>query len=198
MEDQYLIGAACFIVGAFLVYLWRQQSISLLQRQYDKMELERDGLSKTLESKENELSELRKIHQTSETEKASLKEQLNHAQTQDEFLSNAKAQLSDTFKVLATTALDETSQKFRQVAQDDHEKSQKAVADLVKPLRETLSNLENKTEKLADERKKSHTELEREIRNLMQFSHQAQDEVRKIISGDEPIPDSRELGRIHS
>ena len=180
MEDQYLIGAACFIVGAVLVYLWRQQSISKLQSLTDRFEQERDLLNKTLENKETELSEQRNALQNSETEKARLEEQLKGAQKQDEFLSNAKTQLSDAFKVLATTALDETSQKFRQVAQDDQEKSKKAVAELVNPLRETLSKLETRTEKLADERKKSHSELEREIQNLMRFSHQAQDEVRKL------------------
>ena len=59
MEDQYLIGAACFIVGAVLVYLWRQQSISKLQSLTDRFEQERDLLNKTLENKETELSEQR-------------------------------------------------------------------------------------------------------------------------------------------
>ena len=180
MQEHVLIGVACFVVGAVLVYLWRQQSYNSLQRDLDQAEQERDRINEILESKETELSEKRDALQNSEREKDRLEVQLETSQKQDEFLSNAKTQLSDAFNVLATTALDETSRKFRQVAQDDTEKSQKAVADLVNPLRETLFKLENRTEKLADERKASHTQLETEIRNLMKFSHQAQDEVRKL------------------
>lgn len=180
MEDQYLIGVACFLAGAFLVYLWRQRSISSLQRDLVNADKERELLNQQLENSESELNEKREALNNSETEKARLEEQLKGAKTQDEFLSNAKEQMRDAFKVLATTALDENSQKFRQVAQDDKVQSQKAVADLVNPLKETLSNLEDRTEKLANERKESHTRLETEIRTLMQFSHQAQDEVRKL------------------
>lgn len=180
MEEQYLIGLVCFIVGALVVYLWKQQTINLLQRQNYSAEQDRERLNTVVETKEQDLRDLREKIQTSETEKAGLLEKLNQLKTNDEFLSSAKEQMQDTFNVLATKALDETSQKFRQVAEDDTEKRQKAVAELVNPIRETLGKLENRTEKLADERKASHTQLETVISKLLQFSHQAQDEVRKL------------------
>ena len=132
----------------------------------EKREREKDTLNVQLQKANNEVTRL-----TSE---------LGNSEDKAEFLEKAKTQLSDAFKVLADTALDETSKKFREVAQDDTEKSRKAVADLVKPLSETLSKLETRTEKLADERKESHTRLGTEIEKLMKFSHQAQDEVRKL------------------
>ena len=222
MEAQFLIGAVCFLVGAAIVYLWRQQSMGALQRQLDKAEQEYDLLNKTLESKETELREQRENLQTSETEKVRLETDLSNArkvveernsllekreqeketlndqlqkanndvtrltselgnsEDKAKFLETAKTQLGDTFAALASKALDDNTRKFLADTQEKSQQNQKAVADLVKPLSETLSKLETRTENLANERKESHTRLETEIRNLMQFSHQAQDEVRKL------------------
>lgn len=215
MDEQVLIGAICFLLGVVVVYLWKQQSVSALQRHSDRIEQERDRLNETLESREAELREQRENLQTSETEKVRLESDLNNAQnaveernsllekrereketlnnqwqkanndvarltTELKNSENAETRLSNAFKVLVDSALDEMFKKSRQVAQDDQEKSRKAVAELVNPLKETLSKLENRTEKLADERKESHTKLETVISNLMQFSHQAQVEVRKL------------------
>lgn len=114
-----------------------------------------------------------------------IQENLQFAKKTHEELKESFAALSHdaleknnrTFLDLAKTSLE----KFQQGAKHDLEKREKSIADLVKPVKETLGKLDEGLVKLEKERKGDHTTLKLQVESLMEAKKELSKETANLV-----------------
>ena len=95
------------------------------------------------------------------------------------FLNDAQQKLSDAFKALSSDALKSnnrsfielaqaTLEKFQEGARSDLEKRQKAVDELVKPIRESLEKVDGKLGEIEKARVSAYSELNTQLKGLVE------------------------------
>jgi DNA recombination protein RmuC len=106
-----------------------------------------------------------------------LRAELRLARGRAEVLEHARAELGTTFKALSSDALRETSESFMQLARTqlrqaqqeaagDLEQRQRAVAELVRPIRESLEKVDGQVRTLEQARAQSFGALRAELAGL--------------------------------
>jgi len=111
---------------------------------------------------------------------------LEQAQTQ------AKAQLTDTFSAMASEALKHNSGEFLKLAQENlkqfHTQAQgelasreKAVENLVKPIREALEKTENQIQSMEKERQSAYGSLTKHLETMAEAHRMLQGETRNLV-----------------
>jgi len=109
---------------------------------------------------------------------ANLEQERKAAQEKLAVLKDAQDRLSDTFKALSSEALQHNNQSFlalaksrletfQQEAKGDLEARQKAVDELVKPIRESLDKVDGKLGELEKSRVASYSALNEQIKGLV-------------------------------
>jgi DNA recombination protein RmuC len=109
---------------------------------------------------------------------ANLEQERKAAQEKLAVLKDAQDRLSDTFKALSSEALKSNNQsfldlaksnleKFQQEAKGDLEARQKAVDEMVKPIRESLEKVDGKLGELEKSRIASYSALNEQIKGLV-------------------------------
>jgi DNA recombination protein RmuC len=112
----------------------------------------------------------------SKTSEAVLRSSLENEQ---KLLVDAKAQMVDSFKSLAATALEGNNRQFLELAKSvlskeselakgDLEKRQQAIDSLLTPLHTTLSQYQSQTQQMERERQKSYLNVETELRRVIE------------------------------
>jgi DNA recombination protein RmuC len=107
-------------------------------------------------------------------------------------LNEAQQKLSDAFKALSADALKSNNQsflelakatleKFQSGAQGDLEMRQKAVAELVKPLRESLEKVDAKIQEIEKARVSAYSSLTEQIKSLGTTQIQLQSETSNLV-----------------
>ncbi len=139
------------------------------------------GLRSELEKSAQEVAGLRAEIKKAEVEKAAMEaraaEMQRHFEERQRLLAEAETRLTATFKALAADALHTTTddllkraaEKFaaeREVAGKDFEARQKAVEELVKPARESLSRLDDQLRQIEKERSESQGNLRTQLEML--------------------------------
>jgi len=181
-----VIGVVALIFGAALGYWIRHQHIraEILAEKRNS-----ENLATQLAQREILLEKSQKDASALSVEKARLEERLTAEQ---ESLKQARVTLEETFRSAASRVLKENSESFLQLARQELGKQQqasgnqldqkeKAIENLLKPVRETLDKLQQSTQDLEIKREgayealkgvitgiqNSHTELRRETTQLV-------------------------------
>ncbi len=144
------------------------------------------------------LSHLRSQRQVTvlREEKARLQAQLEavqqaHAERSAAF-EQARQQLSDNFNALAGEALKHNSTEFLKLAQEnlkafqvqaqgDLTQKEKAVENLVKPIREALDRTEQQIRRMEQERKEAHGALSKHLETMAESHRLLQGETRNLV-----------------
>jgi DNA recombination protein RmuC len=107
-------------------------------------------------------------------------------------LNEAQIQLSDAFKALSAEALQHNNQsfldlarttleKYQQGAQGDLEMRQKAIAQLVEPLRESLQKVDEQIKSIEKDRNTAYGSLTEQLKLLASTQNQLQSETSNLV-----------------
>lgn len=173
----YICFAACF---AFAIWVWTQLKVkeadkgSLLEknqvllRQLQEMKQQYDLTTTELRSER----EKRNIAETRlEQERIAVKEKI-------ELINQSHQKLTESFKALSADALRNNNQSFLDLATAKFEKiqekasgdlnlKQKAIDDLVKPIKESLEKVDNKILEMEKSRSTAYVSLSEQVKSLM-------------------------------
>src|SRR5688500_17247846 len=161
-------------------------------------------LTERLAGKETELQRLQEIadrevaeHRNSREEnvglRAALEGERRAAQERKESFKQAAEELSEKFKALSRDALQDnnqsflqlahaTLQKFQETAKGDLEFRQKAIDQLVKPLKESLERVDGKIGEMEKARAGAYSELREQVKALATSQLQLQAETGNLVN----------------
>lgn len=125
-----------------------------------------------------------------ETEKKDLSQRL---QEEKQFLAEAKEKLTDTFKALASSTLDNSTMSFLSLAKEtfakvlaeargDLGKRHEAINGLVKPLAESLQKFDEHVRGLEKNRQEAYTGLSTHIQGLFTIQEKLQKETANLVT----------------
>jgi len=120
-----------------------------------------------------------------ESEQRAVKEKLHAFET-------ARSQLEDSFKALAGDIMKSSSSEFLKLAEtrfkalhdqssNELEKREKAVENMVKPIRETLDKTDQQIRKMEEDRQKSFGALNQHLEFMKSAHDQLQSETRNLV-----------------
>jgi DNA recombination protein RmuC len=154
-------------------------------------------LQQQLNTKEEEVTNLRKLYEEEKISRVSYEIQLNEAQKnlqeQKKLLDEATAKLSDTFSALSKDALNTNNQMFLELAKanlekiisemkGDFSKKQEAISNIIKPLQETLDKYDQQIRRLEESRQKAYGSLENQLKNLIETHRILQKETSNLVT----------------
>jgi DNA recombination protein RmuC len=132
-----------------------------------------------------------------EPERAVLNERLQNKEQQykelQAALDDARQKLADTFKALSADALQSNNQAFldlaktvlertQETARGDLELRQQAIADLVRPVRESLDKVDSKIRELETARAGAYAGLSEQVRALLETQAQLRSETSRLAT----------------
>jgi len=191
----FLIGAALGVAVSWFLLKTKASSASAADVA---------TLKERLIGKESELQRLQQTfntevaeHKHSRRENAQLKAELEGerraAQERTDSFKQAAEELSEKFKALSRDALKDNNQSFLQLAQSTLEKfqetakgdlelRQKAIDQLVKPLKESLEKVDGKISEIEKARAGAYAELREQVRGLATAQLQLQAETGNLVT----------------
>ena len=171
---QNILLATCFLFGLALGMLLVRMRIRPAARQaYERAkaewEPERAVLNERLQNKEQQYKELQAA------------------------LDDARQKLADTFKALSAEALQSNNQAFldlakatlertQESARGDLQQRQQAIADLVRPVRESLEKVDSKIRDLETARCGAYAGLSEQVRALLETQAQLRSETSRLAT----------------
>jgi len=130
------------------------------------------------------------------SEYAQLETELNHerlrALEKQAALEQLDLQLKDTFNAMATEALNSNNEQFLRLAKEslgqfhikaegELEKREKAVENLVKPIRDALEKTEKQAERIESGRQQAHGALTKHLETMAESHRLLQSETRNLV-----------------
>jgi DNA recombination protein RmuC len=123
---------------------------------------------------------------------STLQEERKSNQEKIDLLNGATAELKNAFQALAAKALQSNNESFLQLANaslakfqtkadGDLEARQKAVSDLVSPIKEALTKVDSKIQQIEGDRKEAYGTLTEQVRSLMGTQEQLRDETGNLV-----------------
>lgn len=200
------------IVGGGVIWLLLRPRIKHeYDRARSEFESERATLIERLQGKDQQaqkldagLSGLNSRLAEFQNENASLLAQISSLETQLiaerqasieklSLLEDAQGKLSDAFKALSAEALNTNSQSFLNLARDtlghfqeaargDLDTRQKAIGELVQPLKESLEKVDTKIRELESSRAAAYSSLTEQVKHLATSQVQLQTETSKLVN----------------
>ena len=171
---QNILLVACFLfglaIGMLLAWiLLRPTARQAYERAKAEWEPERAVLNERLQNKEQQYKELQAA------------------------LDDARQKLADTFKALSAEALQSNNQAFldlakatlertQETARGDLELRQQAIADLVRPVRESLEKVDSKIRELETARSGAYAGLSEQVRALLETQAQLRSETSRLAT----------------
>lgn len=172
-----VIGALYFLIRRLLVsgttsrddLIRTQESLSSKTQRVIELESELQKLSQSLREKDIALSR-------AETQAENLRDSL---ESERKLLETAEERLKDTFKSLASSALEGSSRQFldlakshlskeSEVAKKDLEKTEQSIENLVKPLSEVLEKYHGHVDSIEKQRQQSYFNIESELKRVIE------------------------------
>jgi DNA recombination protein RmuC len=157
-------------IGMVLAWIWlRPAARQAYERAKAEWEPERAVLNERLQNKEQQYKELQAA------------------------LDDARQKLADTFKSLSAEALQSNNQAFldlakatlertQETARGDLELRQQAIADLVRPVRESLDKVDSKIQDLETARAGAYAGLSEQVRALLETQVQLRSETSRLAT----------------
>ncbi len=208
--DVLLFLTAGFSAGGLAVYLVLRGRLQQALKSRTEVEAECAVLQERIQGRDLQLAELRavltnhageverlKIQYIEETKKVSeleakLQEERRGAAGKLALLEEARQQLTDAFKALSADALKSnnraflelaqtTLEKFQDHARGDLEARQKAVDELIKPLKESLEKVENTIQDLEKSRIDAYASLTEQVKLMSSSQARLQTETANLV-----------------
>lgn len=185
-EFFWIAGVALLVGGAlvgFLVAARRKSALASLEAEVALLRREREELLARLEALRREQAAAAEALRAETERRAAAEAALagERASTAEKLalLQEAERKLADTFKALSADTLRASSQsflelakatleKFQEGAKGDLEARQKAVDDLVRPIRESLAKVDGKLAELEKERVSAYAALTEQVKGLVE------------------------------
>ena len=141
----------------------------------------------------NEVAEHKHSREANVQLKAALEGERRAAQERKDSFKQAAEELSEKFKALSRDALKDNNQsflhlanatleKFQETARGDLELRQKAIDQLVRPLKESLEKVDSKIGELEKTRAGAYSELREQVRGLATAQLQLQAETGNLVT----------------
>lgn len=124
--------------------------------------------------------------------KTRLEHEKSRSREQLELLNDAKAKFQDTFKALSADVLKSHSNSFLDLAtakldkwqhgaKGDLEQRQKAISELVKPIKESLEKVDSKIQELEKSRTHAYATLTEQVKSLALTQNRLQSETKNLV-----------------
>jgi DNA recombination protein RmuC len=150
-------------------------------------------LQKVQETFNNELAEHKNSRQENAQLKAALEGERRAATERKQSFKHAAEELSEKFKALSRDALKDNNQsflqlahstleKFQETAKGDLELRQKAIDQLVQPLKESLEKVDGKIGEIEKARAGAYAELREQVKGLATSQSQLQAETGNLVN----------------
>lgn len=121
-----------------------------------------------------------------------LQEEVKGSETRQKFLEDAQKVLSNTFKALSAEALESNQESFlrlaktnleryQEAAKGDLEKRQQAIGEIIKPVRESLSRVDDKIHQLEKQREGAYKELRQQVAQMVDTQRGLQLETGRLV-----------------
>jgi len=191
----FLIGATLGVGAGWFLLKSRASSASAadlatLKERLDGKDSELHKLQLALNS---EVAEHKRSREESVQLRAALEGERRAAQERKDSFKQAAEELSEKFKALSRDALKDnnqsfldlahsTLQKFQESAKGDLELKQKAIDELVRPLRESLEKVDGKIGEMEKARAGAYSELREQVKNLATSQTQLQTETGNLVN----------------
>jgi len=168
----FAVGLIC---GGIVIFLLRHREIKRLES--------------SMREKDEQISQLQAECTKMTVEIARLNEQQKNAEEKIALWNEAKEKLANEFKALSADALKSNStqflelaktnlEKFQEGAKGDLEKRRQAVDELIKPLKESLKNVDGTLKQIG----KDHSGVREKIESLLTSEAQLQKETANLVS----------------
>jgi DNA recombination protein RmuC len=190
-----LLGALLGATIAWLLLKTKARSVSAAELATLKERLtgKENDLQRLQGALSSEVAENRLSRAENAQVKAELEGERRAAQERKESFKQAAEELSEKFKALSRDALKDNNQsflqlahatldKFQETAKGDLELRQKAIDQLVKPLKESLEKVDGKIGELEKERAGAYSELREQVKNLATSQLQLQAETGNLVN----------------
>jgi DNA recombination protein RmuC len=191
----FLAGVAIGLAATWFLLKTRATSVTAAELATLKERLggKESELQKLEGALTNELAEHRRSREESVQLKAALEGERRAAQERKDSFKQAAEELSEKFKALSRDALKDnnqsfldlahsTLQKFQESARGDLELKQKAIDELVKPLRESLEKVDGKIGEMEKARAGAYSELREQVKGLATSQAQLQAETGNLVN----------------
>lgn len=191
----FLSGAALGVAAGWFLLKTRASSASAadLATLKERLGGKDSELQKLQLALNSEVAEHKHSRAESVQLKAALEGERRAAQERKDSFKQAAEELSEKFKALSRDALKDnnqsfldlahsTLQKFQQSAKGDLELKQKAIDELVRPLRESLEKVDGKIGEMEKARAGAYSELREQVRNLATSQTQLQTETGNLVN----------------
>jgi len=149
-------------------------------------------LSAKISQHEKVSGELNELKQAQASLTSKMEEERKAAEEKLSLLNDAQKKLSDAFKALSSDALtrnnqsfldlaESTLKRFQQGAQSDLEARQKAIDEVVKPLKESLEKVSGKIGEIETARTASYATLTEQVKSMALAQTQLQGETANLV-----------------
>ncbi len=187
--ELWISGAAGLLLGALLAWLVLRSRTAALQARLSSIEEELTGakadLARLLLDQRQLIEGRARLESALELERKASNEKVALLTRAGEDLQNAfKALAADALKTNNSTFLQiaqETLKRFQSDARGDLDARQKAVADLVTPVRESLSKVDAQIQQMEIERGKAYGDLTAQVQSLITTQEKLQSETGNLV-----------------
>lgn len=191
----FLVGAGLGAAAGWFLLQTRASSVNAaeLATLKERLEGKESELQKLRDAVDGEVAEHRRAREESVQLKAALEGERRAAQERKDSFKQAAEELSEKFKALSRDALKDnnqsfldlahsTLQRFQQGAKGDLELKQKAIDELVRPLKESLERVDSKIGELEKTRVGAYSELREQVKALATSQSQLQAETSNLVN----------------
>jgi len=184
-----VIGVIGLLFGSLIAWLALRSRAAALSARLSLME-------KQLAAQNADLARLQQAHTDVATAKArlefALESERKTSNEKMELVTHASEELRNAFKAMASDALKSNNQSFLVLAQErlerfqteargDLESRQKAVAEMVAPVRESLNKVDTQIQQLEIERGKAYSALYTQVQSLIVTQKELQSETGNLV-----------------
>src|SRR5579863_3855410 len=184
-----VIGVIGLLFGSLIAWLALRSRSAALQARLSLMEKELNAgkadLSRLLQVQSELIADKARLQSTLDAERKASDEKIELVTRASEELRNAfKAMASDALKSNNSSFLviaEETLKRFQSHAKGDLDARQKAVADLVAPVRDSLNKVDEKIQQMEVARGDAYGELRAQVQSLITTQKELQSETGNLV-----------------
>jgi DNA recombination protein RmuC len=182
-------GLIGLLFGSLLAWLFLRSRPAVLQARFSLMEKElaaaKADVARLLEEQKQLVAGRARVESALEAERKANSEKI-------ELLTRASENLQNAFKALAADALksnnssflqiaEETLKRFQSEAKSDLEVRQKAVTDLVAPVRDSLSKVDAQIQQMEIARGQAYGDLKAQVQSLIATQSELRSETSNLV-----------------